>query len=73
MSDVPLLNPVGADGKASTQMLDALKAQLHDAETRLLTQRAQSYDAYIGMYDAVSALRRALTTAKEVYGRNFKI
>lgn len=73
MSNVKLLNSGATDARVATEMVANLRKQVEDAERRLLTQRAATYEAYVSMYDSISALRHALRQAEEVFGRNFKI
>ena len=73
MSDVKLLNSGATDAKAATKMVAVLRQQLEDAERRLATQRLQSYEAYVGLFEAATTLRKALREAETIFGQHFKI
>lgn len=73
MSDVKLLNSGASDARVSTEMVANLREQVEDAERKLLTQRAPTYDEYIALYTRRAALCAALRQAEEIFGRNFKI
>ena len=73
MSEVQLLNSEATDAKAASKMLTALRQQVEDAERRLATQRLQSYEAYVGLFDTATALRKALKEAEAIFGSHFKI
>jgi hypothetical protein len=73
MSEVRLLNSGATDAKVATEMVANLHKQVQDAERRLTAQRMNSYEEYVGAYEATAALRRALNEAERIFGRHFKI
>lgn len=73
MREVRLLNPNSSDAKVASEIVASLRKQVQDADRRLATQRMNSYDAYIGAYEAAAALRKACNDAENTFGKHFKI
>jgi len=73
MSEVRLLNEGAKDAKVATEMVAKLRAQVQDAEQRLTAKRMISYDEYIGAFETLHALKRALQHAEDIFGKHFRV
>ncbi len=73
MNDVRLLNEGATDAKVATQMVANLRLQVQDAEQCLTTKRMNSYEEYVGRFEALHALKRALKQAEDIFGKHFRI
>ena len=73
MSEVRLLNSGTSDAKVATEMVAKMRQQVQDAEQRLTNQRMNTYEEYVGAFETMLAMRRALKQVEDIFGRNFNI